>query len=96
MRTEGDRKQAIGITSEDITSVTASLSQSLVHIESSEVPRPVNENFGVELKLSIHSPMQRTPQEIIASRIWFQVNKILPKEANLPESRPFCLCSIRN
>lgn len=72
------------------------LSQNLVHIESEEAPHPISDTFGVELKLSVHSPLQGTFQDIMASRIWFQAKSSTPPQTHTPGAKPYCLLSVRN
>ena len=91
-----ENKRAVAVIPQSIIDVAALLSQNLVHIESQETPQPLNENFGVELKLSVHSPSQKTSRDIAATRIWFQVKNAPPQEAMQPGAKPYCLLSVRN
>jgi antiviral defense system Shedu protein SduA len=94
IRTE--RKLAITVMRQGIAEVAALLSQNLVHIQSPDSPLPQNENFGVEFKLTLHSPSAETSKDIIATRIWFQVRPVLVTQEELPGAKPYCLLSVRN
>jgi hypothetical protein len=95
-RTHEQRKLAVTVLPQGVATGAAILSQNLVHIASPDAPLPDNQNFGVELNLSVHSPQQGTSRDIVASRIWFQVTKLPPQEPNPPGAKPFCLLSVRN
>src|SRR5262252_7665274 len=90
------RKLVVTVIPQGIAEVAALLSQNLVYIESPEAPSPLNENFGVELKLSVHSPSQGTSHDIMAGRIWFQMKSTLPQQVDPPGAKPYCLLSVRN
>ena len=95
-KSQAEHKRVVAVFPQGIAEVVAMLSQNLVHIESSEVPHPLSETFGVELKLSVHSPLQGTSQDIVAARIWFQAKGVIPQQADPPGAKPFCLLSVRN
>ncbi len=95
-RVHEGRKLAVTVLPHGIATGAAILSQNLVHIASPDAPLPENENFGVELKLSAYSPQQGVSQDIVASRIWFQVTNTSPQKPNPPGAKPFCLLSVRN
>lgn len=95
-KTLAERKSVVTVMPQGIAEVAALLSQNLVHIESSELPHPQNENFGVEFKLSVRSPSQGTSQDIVATRIWFQTKPLLLQQVELPGTKPYCLLSVRN
>jgi len=95
-KTLADRKFAITVVPHNIAEAAAMLSQNLVYIESPELPHPQNENFGVELKFSVHSPSKETSKDIVATRIWFQTKPLLPGQDELPGTKPYCLLSVRN
>lgn len=89
-------KHMLAVIPQSIVDVTALLSQNLVHIETSKTPKPLDENFGAELKFSVHSPSQETTRDISATRIWFQAKNTPPQEAMQPGAKPYCLLSVRN
>ena len=91
-----ERKWATAVFPQGISHVAALLSQNLVHIESPEAPHPLNENFGVEFKLFVHSPSEGTSQDIVATRIWFQTKNTSPQQVEPPGAKPYCLLSVRN
>ena len=95
-KTLDERKLVVTVIPQGISQVAALLSQNLVHIESPEAPHPLNENFGVELKLSVHSPSQGTSHDIVAARIWFQTKNTSPQQVEPPGAKPYCLLSVRN
>lgn len=95
-KTIAERKLAVTVMPQGIAEAAALLSQNLVHIESPELPHPQSENFGVELKLSVHSPSQGTSQDIVATRIWFQTKPVSPHQDELLGAKPYCLLSVRN
>jgi len=95
-RTHEKRSLAVTVLPQGIATGAAILSQNLVHIASPDAPLPDNQDFGVELKLSVHSPQQGASRDIVASRIWFQVTNLSPQEPNPPGAKPFCLLSVRN
>ncbi|HOO90533.1 MAG TPA: DUF4263 domain-containing protein [Syntrophales bacterium] len=89
-------KRAVAVIPKSIIDVSALLSQNLIHIESPETPQPLNENFGVDLKLSVHSSSQGTSRDIVSTRIWFQVKNVSLQETMQPSAKPYCLLSVRN
>ena len=95
-KTLDERKLVVTVIPQGISQVAALLSQNLVHIESPEAPHPLNENFGVELKLSVQSPSQGTSHDIVAARIWFQTKNTSPQQVEPPGAKPYCLLSVRN
>lgn len=95
-KSDAERKRAVAIFSQGIAEVAALLSQNLVHIESEEAPHPLSETFGVQIKLSVHSPSKGTSQDIAASRIWFQTRRTEPQQSHAPGAKPYCLLSVRN
>lgn len=95
-KTGAERKWVATLIPKSITEAAAMLSQNLIHIESVEAPHPLNENFGVELKLTLHSPSQGVAQDIVATRIWFQMKLSIPQEVAPLGSKPYCLLSVRN
>ena len=95
-KTDAQRKWAIAVFPQGIAEAAAMLSQNLVHILSAEMPNPVNENFGVEFKLSMHAPTQGISYDILAARIWFQAKLDEPRQCNPPGAKPYCLLSVRN
>ncbi|MDP3514514.1 MAG: DUF4263 domain-containing protein [Sulfuritalea sp.] len=95
-KTDAARKWAVAVIPQGIAEVAALLSQNLVHIESLDTPHPTNENFGVEFKLSVHSPSQGTSHDIAAARIWFQTKLVPPQQVVTTGAKPYCLLSVRN
>ncbi|MCW3101359.1 MAG: hypothetical protein JWL77_6977 [Chthonomonadaceae bacterium] len=91
-----DRKLAVIVVQDGIAFAAALLSQNLVYIQSSEAPLPHDENFGVELKLTAHSPTQGLSHELVAARIWFQVVNSPAEQSIRPGAKPYCLLSVRN
>lgn len=95
-KTDAKRKCAVVVTPQGIALVAAMLSQNLVYIESVDVPHPLNENFGVELKLTLHSPSDGASRDIVSSRIWFQTKPSTPQQIPPLGAKPYCLLSVRN
>lgn len=95
-KTDEKRRLAVTVLPQGIATGAAILSQNLVHIASPEVPILENQEFGVELKLSVFSPQKGESRDIAASRIWFQVANTPPQEPNPPGAKPYCLLSVRN
>lgn len=95
-KSEVEGKKVVGVFHLGITEAASMFSQNLVHIESEESPHPLNETFGVEFKLSVHSPSRGASQDIVASRIWFQAKNIEPQQIHVPGAKPYCLLSVRN
>ena len=95
-KTEAERKSAVTVIPQGIAEVAAMLSQNLVHIESAEAPPPLNENFGVDIKLTLHSPSEGVSRDIVATRIWFQTKLSTPQQAISLGAKPYCLLSVRN
>lgn len=95
-KTAEKRKQAIAVIRQPLREVATLLSQKLVYIESPEAPLPVDENFGVEFKLTVGSPSQGTLHDLAKARIWFQVKDAKPQQPLSLGSKPYCLLSVRN
>lgn len=95
-KTDAKRKLAVTFIPQGIAEAAAMLSQNLVHIESVEAPHPLNENFGVELKLTLHSPSEGVSRDIAATRIWFQTKLSTPQQVTPLGAKPYCLLSVRN
>lgn len=91
-----ESKRVIAVIRKPISAVAALLSQKLVHIASTEAPYPLEESFGVELKLVAHSPSQGSTQDISASRIWLQVAQPTSWPPLPTGAKPYCLLSTRN
>ena len=51
-----ERKLVVTVIQEGIARVASMLSQNLVHVQSPDAPHPLDENFGIELKLTVHTP----------------------------------------
>ena len=95
-KSQDEHKRVVAVFPQAIAEAATMLSQNLIHIESPGVPSPLSDSFGVELRLSIHSPSLGTSQDIVESRIWFQAMSIAPQPANPPGAKPYCLLSVRN
>jgi Domain of unknown function (DUF4263) len=95
-KTQEQRKSVVAVIRQPVRDVVALLSQRLVHIESSDAPFPLDESFGVELKLTAHTPSKGTSQDLIAARIWFQIKTVSSEQEDRPGSKPYCLLSVRN
>ena len=66
-----ERKLIVAVIRESIADATSMLSQNLVHVQSPEVPLPLEDSFGVEFKLTVHSPSQGSSRDIASARVWF-------------------------
>lgn len=89
-------KLMVTVMREGIARAASMLSQNLVHVQSPEVPLPLEENFGVELQLTVHSPSQGSSHDLVAARVWFQVLNAPPLQVAQPGAKPYCLLSVRN
>lgn len=95
-KTSAEQKRAVAVIRQSIREVTSLLSQRLVHIEAPEASLPADENFGVELRLTVF-PSQGMAHDLTASRIWFQAKDTKPQQLeSSPSSKPYCLLSVRN
>ena len=93
---QGERKLVVAAISDGISAGAALLSQKLVYVASPAAVQPSDENFGVELKFSVHSPSQEISQDIAAARIWFQTTNVALDHAHTLGAKPYCLLSVRN
>ena len=86
---KGDEKRKLAVTvmQEGIAYAAALLSQNLVHIQSPEAPLPLDEKFGVELKLTVHSPTRALSHDLVAGRIWFQAMNSPPQQLVQPGAK---------
>lgn len=82
---------------ESIAQAATLLSQRLVFIETPNTTHTVDETFGVEFKLGIHSPIEGASKELMSTRIWFHVAASEDLLENLKTiARPYRLLSVRN
>jgi len=95
-KAHNEYKLVVTVIQQGIAEIAALLSQNLVYIKSSEAPHPLDKNFGVEFKLSVHSSSNGTIHDLTSSRIWFQVEASSPKPVSPPGAKPYCLLSVRN
>jgi hypothetical protein len=94
--TTAECKFATTAVSKNIAQFATMLSQNLVHIESPDLPVPDGKNFGLEYKLTLHSPSKQTQQDLVATRFWFQVKPLVQPDIRPIGAKPFCLLSVRN
>lgn len=90
------RKLAVTVMHEGIAYAASLLSQNIVHVQSPETPHPIDANFGVELKLTVHSPSQGLSHDLAAGRVWFHVVNAATQQIVQPGAKPYCLLSVRN
>lgn len=95
-KTQHERKRVVAVVPQPIAKVAAMLSQNLLYIGSPAFPLPPSKTFGVELKLSVHSPSEGASRDFATRRIWFQVDGTAQHVPQAAGAKPFCLLSVRN
>ena len=89
-------KTAVAFLDQNIAFAAELLSQRLIHVASTESQSVLDDSFGIEIKLQIHTPSEGKTQDMGATRIWFQaVNAPLPDQSSLA-GKPYCLLSVLN
>lgn len=62
-----ERKLVVSVIEAGISDAASLLSQRLVHVQSPEQPSSIDDNFGVELKLAVHSPSDGISRDLVGS-----------------------------